>query len=69
VVLSKEAGARPIGVVRREHEAAELESLKAHPAVRAVLEAFPDAKIAEIRRTAGRDNDAGDDGKNESETG
>jgi DNA polymerase-3 subunit gamma/tau len=69
VVLSKEAGARPIGVVRREREAAELESLKAHPAVRAVLEAFPDAKIAEIRRIAGRDNEAGDDDKNESETG
>jgi DNA polymerase-3 subunit gamma/tau len=69
VVLSKEAGARPIGAVRREREAAELESLKAHPAVRAVLEAFPDAKIAEIRRIAGRDNEAGDDDKNESETG
>jgi DNA polymerase-3 subunit gamma/tau len=55
--------------VRRERDAAELESLKAHPAVRAVLEAFPDAKIAEIRRIAGRDNEAGDDDKNESETG
>jgi DNA polymerase III subunit gamma/tau len=57
VVLSKEAGARPIGVVRREREAQELESLKAHPAVRAVLEAFPDAKIAEVRRIAGRETD------------
>ena len=52
VVLSKTAGAQAIGAVRREREAAELESLKAHPAVRAVLEAFPDAKIAEIRRLA-----------------
>jgi len=57
VVLSKEAGALPIGVVRRQREAAELESLKAHPAVRAVLEAFPDAKIADVRRIAGRDTD------------
>jgi len=57
VVLSKEAGAKPIGVVRREREAQELESLKAHPAVRAVLEAFPDAKIAEVRRIAGRETD------------
>ncbi|WP_045837168.1 DNA polymerase III subunit gamma/tau [Hyphomicrobium sp. 99] len=57
VLLSKEAGSPPIGVVRRQREAAELESLKAHPAVRAVLEAFPDAKIAEVRRIAGRDTD------------
>lgn len=57
VVLSKDAGATPIGVVRREREAQELESLKAHPAVRAVLEAFPDAKIAEVRRIAGRETD------------
>ncbi|CCB63867.1 DNA polymerase III subunit gamma/tau [Hyphomicrobium sp. MC1] len=57
VVLSKDAGAPPIGVVRREREAQELESLKAHPAVRAVLEAFPDAKIAEVRRIAGHETD------------
>ncbi|MET0431977.1 MAG: DNA polymerase III subunit gamma/tau, partial [Hyphomicrobium sp.] len=57
VVLSKEAGATPIGVLRREREAAELESLKTHPAVRAVLDAFPDAKIAEVRRIAGRETD------------
>ncbi len=57
VVLSKEAGARPIGVERREREAKELESLKSHPAVRAVLEAFPDARIAEVRRIAGRETD------------
>lgn len=50
VMLSKAPGAPAIGAVRREREAAELESLKAHPAVRAVLEAFPEAKIAEIRR-------------------
>jgi DNA polymerase III subunit gamma/tau len=45
VMLSKEAGAPAIGVVRRSAQAAELESLKAHPAVRAVLETFPDAKM------------------------
>jgi DNA polymerase-3 subunit gamma/tau len=27
--------------------------LQAHPAVRALLEVFPDAKIAEIRKIAG----------------
>ncbi|MFT3733393.1 MAG: DNA polymerase III subunit gamma/tau [Hyphomicrobium sp.] len=57
VVLSKEQGQPPVGVVRREREAAELEQLKSHPAVRAVLEAFPDAKIAEVRRIAGRETD------------
>ncbi len=45
VVLSKSAGERPRGEVRREKEAAEREAMKAHPAVRAILEQFPDAKI------------------------
>lgn len=49
VMLSKTAGARAIGEVRREREAAELEALKAHPAVKAVLDEFPDAKIADVR--------------------
>ncbi len=49
VVLSKAAGAPAIGAVRRAREAEDLESLKAHPAVRAVFEAFPDARIAEVR--------------------
>ena len=69
VVLSKEAGAPAIGAVRRAREAAELESLKAHPAVRAVFEAFPDAKIAAVRRTAGPEFEADDDGNSESEAG
>jgi DNA polymerase-3 subunit gamma/tau len=49
VVLSKALGERPRGEVRREREAAELEALKSHPAVKAVLDQFPDAKIADIR--------------------
>lgn len=59
VVLSKAAGAPAIGAVRRAEDAADLESLKQHPAVRAVLEAFPDAKIAEVRKiaTAAKDED------------
>ena len=65
VVLSKEAGQPAIGVVRREREAAELEQLKAHPAVRAVLQAFPDARIAEVRRIAGGEPDADDDKESE----
>jgi DNA polymerase-3 subunit gamma/tau len=53
VLLSNEAGARPIGEVRREREAAELAALKTHPAVKAVLDEFPDAKIAEVRPLLG----------------
>jgi len=53
VLLSKEAGARPIGEARREREAAELTALKTHPAVKAVLDEFPDAKIAEVRPLLG----------------
>jgi DNA polymerase-3 subunit gamma/tau len=49
VVLSKAMGERPRGEVRREREAAELEVLKSHPAVKAVLDEFPDAKISDIR--------------------
>jgi DNA polymerase-3 subunit gamma/tau len=49
VMLSKEPGERPIGEVRREREAAELESLKSHPALKAVLDEFPDARIAAVR--------------------
>jgi len=52
VVLSKEKGERPFGEMRREREAAEIEALKSHPAVKALLEQFPDAKIADIRPLA-----------------
>jgi DNA polymerase-3 subunit gamma/tau len=63
VVLSKAPGERPIGEVRREREAAELEALKSHPALKAVLEGFPDAKIAEVRPLIGRDtNETGTGG-------
>ncbi len=55
VVLSKEKGERPFGEMRREREAAEIEALKSHPAVKALLEQFPDAKIADIRPLAGPD--------------
>ena len=53
VLLSKEPGARPVGEVRREREAAELAALKTHPAVKAVLDEFPDARIAEVRPLLG----------------
>ncbi len=63
VMLSKAAGERPIGEVRREREAAELESLKSHPALKAVLDEFPDAKIAAVRPLVGPSKDeTGTDG-------
>ena len=61
VVLSKAAGAPAAGAVRREAEAAELEALKSHPAVKALLEVFPEAKIAEIRRLTAIDTDIDDE--------
>jgi DNA polymerase-3 subunit gamma/tau len=57
VLLSKEPGERPRGEVRREREAAELESLKSHPALKAVLAEFPDAKIAAVRPLLGPGKD------------
>ena len=53
VVLSKAPGERPRGETRREREAAELEALRSHPAVKAILDQFPDAKIADIRPLLG----------------
>ncbi len=53
VVLSKVEGEPAVGAVRREKEAREIEALKAHPAVRALIEAFPEAKIADVRKIIG----------------
>jgi len=69
VMLSKTAGAHPIGELRREHEAAELESLKSHPAVKAVLDEFPDAKIEVRPLLAPRADETGSDGTGPDETG
>ena len=52
VVLSKAPGQPPLGETRRAALEAEIQALKSHPAVRAVLDAFPDAKIDEVRRIA-----------------
>ena len=61
VVLSKTAGGPAVGAVRRAAEAAELEALKSHPAVKALLAVFPEAKIAEIRRLTAIDTDIDDE--------
>jgi DNA polymerase III subunit gamma/tau len=57
VMLSKAPGERPIGEVRREREGAELQALKTHPALKAVLDEFPDAKIAAVRPLLAPDKD------------
>jgi DNA polymerase-3 subunit gamma/tau len=49
VMLSRQRGEPPVGEVRREREARELEDLKRHPAVAAVLAEFPEARIAAVK--------------------
>ncbi len=48
VVLSKAKGKPPIGEVRRARDAAELAEVARDPAIAAVLDAFPGAKIAAV---------------------
>jgi DNA polymerase-3 subunit gamma/tau len=63
VVLSKTPGATPLGEVRRAREARERAIIEQHPAVKAVLDAFPEARIAAIRRqTVTRGDDEGGTG-------
>jgi DNA polymerase III subunit gamma/tau len=49
VALSRTKGEPTLGEVRRQREAAELEALKKHAALAALLEHFPDAKITAVR--------------------
>ncbi len=52
IALSRRPGELPLGAQKRAEEAAEIEALKKHPSVRAVLEQFPDAEIASVRPIA-----------------
>ena len=52
VATSEQEGAEPLGAQRRVREAREIEALRAHPAVKEVLQYFPDARIAAVRSTA-----------------
>jgi DNA polymerase-3 subunit gamma/tau len=59
VALSKSPGERPLGEVRREREAREIAALRRHPAVAAVLKAFPDAEVTPVPPvTPGREDDS-----------
>ena len=58
VVVSKAAGEPTLGAVRREREALERAILVEHPAVKALLETFPDGKITAIKtQRIARDDD------------
>ena len=57
VALSKMPGERPIGEVARERAAAEIDDLRKHPSVAAVLQQFPDAEITEVRPLPGAATD------------
>jgi len=51
VSTSDQEGAEPLGATRRAQAEREMEQLRAHPAVREVLQHFPDARIAAVRST------------------
>jgi hypothetical protein len=52
VAVSDEEGAESLGAQRRAREAREIDKVRAHPAVKEVLQHFPDARIAEVRPTS-----------------
>ncbi len=70
VVVSRKAGEPTLGEVRRKRESAEREELLRHPAVAAVLAAFPGATmtVRELRRITG-EAVSGGPGDAETETG
>jgi DNA polymerase-3 subunit gamma/tau len=49
VALSPRPGQPPLGQVARERQEAELREIEKHPAVAAVLQQFPEAKISNVR--------------------
>jgi DNA polymerase III subunit gamma/tau len=53
VALSNAAGAPPLGQVERERRAREINALKEHPAVAAVLKQFPEAEITRVEPLPG----------------
>jgi DNA polymerase-3 subunit gamma/tau len=59
IASSSEPGAPPLGEAVRSEQAREIEKIKEHPAVKAVLKHFPEASITSIRRS-GRSTDDGE---------
>jgi DNA polymerase-3 subunit gamma/tau len=50
VAVSDEEGAAPLGVQRREKEARAIADIREHPAVKEVMQHFPGARIAAVRK-------------------
>ncbi len=57
VALGNTRGEPPLGQVKRERKAAEIAALREHPSVAAVLKAFPDAEITDVRHLPGAKTD------------
>ena len=57
IAISTAPGEPPFGETRRRREAEEIAAIAHHPVVKAVLERFPDAKIAGVRRSGPRSDD------------
>jgi DNA polymerase-3 subunit gamma/tau len=57
IAISTAPGEPPLGETRRRHEAEEIAAIAHHPVIKAVLERFPDAKIAGVRRSGPRSDD------------
>jgi DNA polymerase-3 subunit gamma/tau len=63
VAVSDKEGAEPLGAQRRAREAQEIDRVREHPAVKEVLQHFPNARIAAVRPTSqpAQDERAGDE--------
>jgi DNA polymerase-3 subunit gamma/tau len=49
ISLTDERGERPLGEIRREREANLLEATKRHPAIKSIIQHFPEAEILSVR--------------------
>ncbi len=61
VAVSDQEGAEPLGATRRAAAEREIELVRAHPAVKEVLQHFPNARITDVRATAPTVEDDGGD--------
>lgn len=53
VTVTREAGAEPVGAIKRREKAQQVDEVKAHPAVAALLDALPNAQIVEVKSIGG----------------
>ena len=49
ISLTDERGERPLGEIRREHEARLLEQTRRHPSIKSIIQHFPEAEILSVR--------------------